>query len=138
MFVPTCPGFGEADLRTDRSMPAGLITCNTTGAGCIKAPELPVMLMVLFPSGVLVFGVIVRVEVFEEASVTLIVAGLKLALAAGGRPLALRFTTPVKPASGVTVTKYWAFAPGTTFLDEGVTVSAKSGVLEAGSEATSV
>lgn len=138
MFVPTCPGFGEADLLTDRSMLAGLITCKTTCAVCIKAPALPVILIVLFPSGVLALVVIVKVDVFEEASVMLIVAGSKIALAPAGRPLAARFTTPVKPASGVTVTEYVVLPPGTDEREEGVAITEKSAVAEAGEEATKV
>ena len=49
---------------------------------------------------------IVRFEVFENASVRLTVAGLKTADAPEGNPLALRFTLPVKPATGVRVTVY--------------------------------
>lgn len=81
---------------------------------------------------------IVTVEVFEAASVIFTVAGLKLALAPAGNPVALRFTTPVKPASGVMVTEYGALAPGTSERAEGVALIAKSGVVEAGAEATKV
>ncbi len=82
--------------------------------------------------------VTVRVEVFEVASVIFIEAGLKLAPAPAGNPVAPRFTTPVKPASGVMVTKYIALSPGTSERAEGVALIAKSGVAEAGAEATKV
>ena len=55
--------------------------------------------------------VIVAVEVLDDASVILTVAGLKVADAPAGNPLADRLITPVKPASGVTVTVYWAALP---------------------------
>ena len=58
------------------------------------------------PNGVAAVVVIVRVAVFEVASVIASEAGLKFAEAPAGRPVALRFTVPVKPADGVTVTLY--------------------------------
>ena len=105
---------------------------------CIVAPAWPLMLNVWFPRGVLALVVIVTVEFFEVASVMLTEAGSKFALTPAGRPLALRFTAPVKPAKGVTVTEYCAAAPGVIFLDAGVTLRKKSGVVEAGAEATKV
>ena len=82
--------------------------------------------------------VTVNVEVFEVASVIFTEAGLKLALDPAGKPVALRFTVPVKPASGVTVTEYTALSPGITELQMGVALIEKSGVLEADAEATKV
>ena len=136
--MPTCPGFGEADLLTDRSILVGLMTCNPTGVVCVKAPAVPVMLIVLFPSGVPAVVATVKVDVFEVASVILIVAGLKVAVAPVGRPVALRLTVPVKPASGVTVIEYVVSPPGTNDREDGVALIAKSGVAEAGDEATKV
>ena len=46
----------------------------------------------------------VRVDVLELASVMSIDAGLKAPTAPAGRLLVLKFTWPVNPASGVTVT----------------------------------
>ena len=125
-------------MLTAKSMLAELITCNTTCAACVKEPAVPVMLIVEFPSGVPAPVVIVRVDVFEFASVMLIVAGTNAALAPDGRPLALRFTIPVKPASGVTVTEYVVLFPGTSAREDGVALIEKSGVDEAGAEVTKV
>ena len=68
----------------------------------------------------------------------LIEAGLKPAVTPDDRPVALRFTGPVNPASGVTVTVNCAADPGTRFRDAGVTVTAKSAVVDAGAEVTNV
>ena len=46
----------------------------------------------------------VRVDVFAFASMMLIVAGLKLAVTPDGSVDVDKFTAPVNPASGVTVT----------------------------------
>ena len=80
----------------------------------------------------------VRVEVFDVASVMFTTAGLNPAVTPPGREVALRFTGPVNPANGVIVIVYWATSPGTTFLDTGATTKAKSGVVDAGAEATKV
>ncbi len=101
-------------------------------------PAIPVMLTVEFPRGVLALVIIVNVEVFEVASVIFKEAGLKLGVAPPGKPVALRFTVPVKPANGVTVTENTALSPGITVLADGVALIAKSGVAEAGAEATKV
>jgi hypothetical protein len=87
---------------------------------------------------VLPFVLIVRVEVFEVPSVIFTDTGLKSEVNPTGRPLALRLTVPVNPASGVIVTSYTALSPGITDLEEGLTVIEKFGVLEADDEATKV
>ena len=58
------------------------------------------------PNGVPAVVVIVSDAVFEVASVILSEVGLKSAVAPAGKPVAVRFTVPVKPADGVTVTLY--------------------------------
>ena len=90
-------------MLTAKSMLDELITCNATCVECANDPAVPVMLIVELPNGVPALVIIVRVDVLEFASVRLIVAGANDALAPDGRPLALRFTAPVKPANGVTV-----------------------------------
>ena len=84
------------------------------------------------------FVLTVRVEVFEVPSVIFTDAGVKPAVDPNGSPLALRFTVPVNPASGVIVTSYNALSPGITDLEEGLTVIEKFGVLDADDEATKV
>jgi hypothetical protein len=101
-------------------------------------PLLAVMVMVLLPSGVAAVVEIVRVAVFAVASLMMIGVGLKLALAPDGKPLAVRFTGPVNPARGVIVTVYCALAPGITARADGVAVITKSGVVDAGADATKV
>jgi hypothetical protein len=68
----------------------------------------------------------------EEPSV-LIDAGLKPPLVTpGGKPTTLstlKFTVPVKPLRGVTVTVYVASPPGTTSCAAGPTVMEKSGLV---------
>jgi hypothetical protein len=56
---------------------------------------------------------------FEEASTILTTTGVKTALTPAGNEVALRFTSPVNPASGVIVIWNWAEAPGTAVLEEG-------------------
>ena len=102
------------------------------------APEDAVNVRVLLPNGVPLLVVIVSMELFDVASVMFTGVGLKFADAPAGNPPALRFTVPVKPASGVTVTVYCTLLPGVTDRDEGVAVMAKSGVVDAGAEATKV
>ncbi len=80
----------------------------------------------------------VAVEDLDVESVMLTVAGLKFAATPLGKPLAESVTTPVKPASGVTVTVYCAAVPGVTAFVDGVALSEISGVEEAGAEATKV
>ena len=90
------------------------------------------------PIGVVTIVVNVSVELFDVASVMWTTAGLNPAVTPVAKTDALRFTAPVKPASGVIVIVYCACAPGTTFLVDGETPIAKSGVVEAGADATNV
>ena len=78
--------------------------------------------------GVLNPVVIVSVDVFAVASFMLTDVGLKTADAPVGKPVALRFTVPVKAAKGVIVIVYCADPVGTRLRVEGVAVIAKSGV----------
>ena len=82
--------------------------------------------------------VIVNVEVFAEASVILIEAGLKFAEAPVGKPVAPGFTVPLKPAEGVIVIVYGALEVGTTVRSDGATPTSKSGVAENGATDTKV
>ena len=81
---------------------------------------------------------IVNVEVFADASVMLTDGGLKFAEAPVGKPVAPRFTVPVKPAEGVIVTVYCALELGTTVRNDGATPTSKSGVAENGATDTKV
>ena len=53
-------------------------------------------------------------------------SGLKVALAPDGRPITLKLTLPVNPATGVTVAVYVVPAPGSTLEDAGVAEREKS------------
>ena len=66
----------------------------------VRLPLVPLMVNVLVPAGVLFAVVMVSVLDPEPA----IEAGLKVAVARGGNPVALRVTVPVKPFSEPTVT----------------------------------
>lgn len=136
-FTPTCPGFGDADLLKARSILDGLITFSVTVPECTVAP-VPVTLKLKSPSGVAAVVSTVSVALFDVASVILMEVGVKLPLAPAGNPLALRLMTPVKPANGAMVTVYCALPPGVTKREAGVAVIVKSGVVEAGAEATNV
>jgi hypothetical protein len=80
----------------------------------------------------------VNVDVLEFASMMFTVEGLNCAVVFAGSDDAVRATAPVNPAKGVIVTTYCPVAPGVTFLEVGVTDTAKSGVVEAGTEVTNV
>ena len=81
----------------------------------------------------------VNVAVFDVASVIITVAGLKaMVTPVGNTPVVLRLTAAVKPASGVILIVYCACPPGTTFLVVGEMSMAKSGVDDAGADATNV
>ena len=77
-------------------------------------------------------------EVFGFASVKLSEVGLKLGVTPEGRLPAVRFTVPVNPARGVTVTVYCADEPGMMVRDCGLTLTEKSGVADMGDEITNV
>lgn len=137
-LTPTCPGLGEAVFVTERSALVALTTLRLTVVLCIVKPLCELTLIVWFPSGVPTVVDSVNVEVLEVASVMTTLAGLNPSATPDGNEEALRLTVPVKPANGTIVTLYWADEPGTTFLDDGATLIAKSGVVDAGAEATKV
>ena len=74
-------------------------TTSVTVAECTRLPLVPVMVKVYVPAGVDVLVVTDMVEEPEPATE----AGLKLALAPAGKPLALKLTLPVNPPAPVTV-----------------------------------
>jgi hypothetical protein len=102
--TPTCPGFGDAVFVTDKSALAGFTTLNVACVECAVEPDCALMSNKWLPTGMFALVVTVSVAVFELASVMLTGVGLKTALAPVGRLATLRFTFPVNPASGVTVT----------------------------------
>ncbi len=74
-------------------------TTSVTVVECTRLPLVPVIVKVNVPDGVDVLVVTDMVEEPEPATE----AGLKLALAPAGKPLALKLTVPVKPPDPVTV-----------------------------------
>ena len=115
-----------------------LITFSITCVVWTVLPAMPVIVTGKSPGGVPPVVVIVRVELLDAASVILMDEGLKFATAPAGNPLALKFTTPVKPADGVMVVVYCAVVPGVTARVDGVAIIEKSGVDANGAEATKV
>ena len=79
-----------------------------------------------------------NVAVFEVASLIATDVGLNTGAPPPGKLVALKLTVPRNPASGVTVTVYCALPVGTTVRDDGLTLTTKSGVAEAGAAATNV
>jgi len=77
------------------------MTTNEVVAGCVKAPETPVIVIVDVPVGVPGLAAIVIVLVPEPDTVV----GLKVAFAPEGNPLADRLTVPEKPPEAVIVTR---------------------------------
>jgi hypothetical protein len=137
-FTPISPGLGEAVFVTKRSALVALTTLRLTDVLCIVEPLCALTLIVWFPKEVPTVVDSVNVEALEVASVMTTLAGLNPAVTPDGNEEALRLTVPVKPANGTIVTLYWAEEPGTTFFDVGATLTAKSGVVDAGEEATKV
>jgi hypothetical protein len=104
--LPTPPGFGEALFVIDKSTLAGLTTFKFTGTECINDPDCPETVIVWFAMGVLEAVEIVSVAVLAFPSLMFTNVGLKTADAPVGKPVALRFTVPVKAANGVIVIVY--------------------------------
>jgi hypothetical protein len=77
------------------------VTVNATEAVCVSDPLVPVTVNVEVAAGVELAVVTVIVDVPEPP---LIEAGLKLAEAPEGKPLALNATVPLNPPSGLAVT----------------------------------
>ena len=88
----------------DKSTLVGLTTFNIAGTECDVEPDCALILKAWLLTGVLKAVLSVRVDVLALASVMSMEAGLKAPTAPNGRALVLRFTWPVNPASGVTVT----------------------------------
>jgi hypothetical protein len=86
-------------VESEKSGVAGGCTTRETEAVCERVPLAQVIVKGYVPVGVV--ALVVTVIVDEPEVVT--DAGLKLALAPAGNPLALNVTVPVKPPDGVTV-----------------------------------
>src|SRR3989442_14509758 len=81
-----------------------LVTRSVTFTCACGPPVLfPVTITLVFPVLVVALTVSVNVEVAGLPGVTLTEAGLKLAVAPPGKPLAVRLTAPAKPPDEVTV-----------------------------------
>lgn len=93
--------------RFDGACGGGGLTIRDTLAVCVRLPLVPVMVIVLEPLGV--EPEVVTVSVEEPDPV--MDAGLKLAVAPAGRPLALRVTAALNPFCAATVTVYVALCP---------------------------
>src|SRR5579859_102673 len=101
---PVCPPLKKASAANGVTAPppeltwytgvmlTGLIT-SVTITVCVRLPLVPVIVRVELPVGVLLLVEMVSVEV----PAPLIDAGLKLAVAPAGKPLALSVTAPLKP-----------------------------------------
>jgi hypothetical protein len=89
----------DGDAESEKSA-LGLDTTRDTVVVCTRAPLVPVIVSVLEPVGVV--ALVVTVIVDDPEPVT--EAGLKLAVASAGNPLALRVTVPLKPPNAVTLT----------------------------------
>ena len=87
------------------------------------APLVPVMVIVDVPTGVVLAVVTVKVE--EPDVVT--DAGLNVAVAPVGNPLAVKVTVPAKPFRAVIVAVYVVLFPWTTVCEAGVAEMEKSG-----------
>ena len=79
--------------------PLGALTISVTFAVCDKLPLVPFTAIVFVPAGVEANVVTVMVEGPEPATE----AGLKLAVAPVGKPVALKVTDPLKPLMALTV-----------------------------------
>ncbi len=88
---------GDAD-----SEKFGTLTVSVTLTECVGLPLLsvPVMVTVYAPAGVELVVLMVRVDDPEPPPIE---AGLKLAVAPEGKPLALSATVPVYPLIGLTL-----------------------------------
>jgi hypothetical protein len=96
MYVVLLPAVTVCDAgvaESEKSATAMGLTVRVTVAECVTMPLVPVMVNVAFPAGVALLVVTVSVDEPEP----LTVAGLKLAVAPEGNPVALKDTLPVKP-----------------------------------------
>jgi hypothetical protein len=99
--LPPAVTVAEAGVaEMEKSPTTGAFTTNETDEVWLSAPLVPVMVSGEVPVGVVLAVVMVRVE--EPDVVTEV--GLKLAVAPAGNPVTLKFTAPVNPPVGLTVT----------------------------------
>ena len=84
------------------------MTVSATVVVCVRLPEVPVMVSVVRPTVAVLAAVSVRMLV------PVVLAGLNDALTPAGRPLADRFTDPLKLLRSVTVTVLLPLVPATT------------------------
>lgn len=99
MLLPWTTVADAGVALTEKSGGAGAFTTNVTEAVWLSVPLVPVIVNEKLPVGVLLAVVTVRVDEPEFSE-----AGLKLAVAPAGNPLTLKFTVPVNPPEGVTLT----------------------------------
>src|SRR6185369_10809509 len=97
-------GFGDAVFVRDKSALVGLTTFNAAWIECVVEPDCALIVREWLFTGVLKSVANERVDVLEVASSMLTMTGLKSETTPTGSGLVVRFTCPVKPASGVTVT----------------------------------
>ena len=85
-------------LVAEKTAAAGTetVTYSDTGVECVRLPLVPTALIDKFPAGVVAPVVTVMVEEPEPTTE----AGLKLALAPVGKPVALKVTVPLNPSVG--------------------------------------
>lgn len=99
--LPPAVTVAEAGVaEIEKSPTTGAFTTSVTEAVWLSVPLAPVIVNGKLPVGVVLAVVTVKVE--EPDVVTEV--GLKLAVAPVGSPLTLKFTVPVKPPVGLTVT----------------------------------
>lgn len=111
-------------VRFEGGCGAGGFTTNVTFAECDRVPLVPVMVSVELPVGVEVAVAMLR----EEDPEVLMEAGLKVAVAPEGRPLALSAMDPVNPFCATAVTVYVVLPPVITVWELGVAEIVKSGL----------
>ena len=100
VFPPAATVAEAGVAEMEKSPTTGAFTTSVTKVVWLTVPLVPVIVNGKLPVGVVLAVVTVKVE--EPDVVT--DAGLKLAVAPVGSPLTLRFTVPVNPSVGVTVT----------------------------------
>lgn len=100
VYIAGVVGFAVAVVGDAVTEKFGEFTCKLTVSLCVSMPLVPVIVIVEVPAGVLALVVIVNVELPEVVTD----AGANEAVAPVGKPVAARFTAPVKPLSGAIVT----------------------------------
>jgi hypothetical protein len=102
--------------------PVLAVTVRPRSAECKSAPEVPVTVREYVPAAVA--AVVETVKIDDPADV--MEAGLKLAVAPAGTPLAASVTVPAKPLRAVTVAVNVALLPAVTLCDAGAANRPKS------------